>query len=186
MRYCRSCQYDLAGLDAGRCPECGRPFDPADPKTFERRRRGPQALIGFGLAFVFGIAASLGFWAALMPDYGHSRHAAFLTVFGIGLFCGVAAAGLAAWNRSWLGRIPLLLIGVLSVWLGLFLGSDKYFRVWQSMPNPSDEAFADTGPIGALLLGWLPGAIVVAVSFAASSLVVIILRGRERRKHVRA
>jgi hypothetical protein len=116
----------------------------------------------------------------------HSRRAAFLTVLGIGLSCGVAAAGLAAWNRSWLGRIPLLMVGVLSVWLGLFLGSEKYFRVWQSMPDPSDEAYADTGPIGALLLGWLPGLIVVAASFAAFLVVAVILRRRSRPKHVQA
>ena len=176
--YCRSCQYDLNGLGTGRCPECGHPFDPADPTTFETRRRGLQAILGVGLALAIGIAVILGFWVSLMPDYGYSRHAAFLTIFGIGLLAGVVAATLAARNRSWLGRIPLLLAGIIGVWLGLFLGSDHAFRVWQSMPDPPDEAFADTGPIGALLIGWLPGAIIVGVVFGLARL---LLAWRRRR-----
>ncbi len=34
---CRGCFYILENLPAGRCPECGRPFDPADPATVTRR-----------------------------------------------------------------------------------------------------------------------------------------------------
>lgn len=33
-RYCRGCRYILDGLASPRCPECGRRFDPGDPKTF--------------------------------------------------------------------------------------------------------------------------------------------------------
>jgi hypothetical protein len=180
--YCRSCQYELVGLNKGRCPECGRPFDPADPTTFQARRRGLHALLGIGLSLVIGIAVVLASWAAMLPGYGYSRHAAFLTVFGIGLFSGLVATGLAAWNRSWLGRIPLLLVGVLCVWLGLFLGSEKYFRVWQGTPNHSDEAYADTAPLGALLFGWAPGAIVVGVVFVLSCLAFGWRRRRGRPK----
>lgn len=180
--YCRACQYELASLRDTVCPECGRPFDPSDPRTFARRRRGPQALIGWGLALAIGVAMILAFRVALIPDYGYSRHAAFLTIFGIGLCLGVAAAVLAACNRSWWGRVPLLLIGILCVWLGLFLGSDHGFRVWQSMPDPPDEAFADTAPLGALLAGWLPGAILVGVAFAAALLTNGMLRRLRDRK----
>ncbi len=31
---CIQCEYSLFGLETHRCPECGRPFDPADAKTF--------------------------------------------------------------------------------------------------------------------------------------------------------
>ena len=31
---CLKCGYVLAGISTNRCPECGRPFDPADSRTF--------------------------------------------------------------------------------------------------------------------------------------------------------
>ena len=31
--FCPSCEYDLTGVAAERCPECGRPFDPREPET---------------------------------------------------------------------------------------------------------------------------------------------------------
>jgi hypothetical protein len=179
---CRSCQYSLFELATGPCPECGRPFDPADPSTFETRRRGQQALLGLGLAVVIGIVMITAFWFAQTPDYGFFRHAAFWTLFGSGLVVGSVTAILAAANRSWLGRVPLLLVGILSVWIGLFLGSDKFYRVWQSMPNPASEAFADTAPIGALLLGWMPGMLVVGSVFGLSFLLLGWCRRRARSK----
>lgn len=35
---CLTCHYALTGVPTPRCPECGRPFDPADPSTFGPRR----------------------------------------------------------------------------------------------------------------------------------------------------
>lgn len=37
--FCRDCGYSLQGLTTHRCPECGRAFDPADPKTMNMGRR---------------------------------------------------------------------------------------------------------------------------------------------------
>ena len=34
---CHDCAYDLRGLAEHRCPECGRAFNPATPKTFLRK-----------------------------------------------------------------------------------------------------------------------------------------------------
>ena len=31
---CKTCHYSLENLTEHRCPECGRAFDPADPRTF--------------------------------------------------------------------------------------------------------------------------------------------------------
>jgi hypothetical protein len=32
---CRDCGYPLVRLLSDRCPECGRPFDPTDPRTMD-------------------------------------------------------------------------------------------------------------------------------------------------------
>ena len=32
--HCLTCHYNLRNLVEHRCPECGRAFDPSDPKTF--------------------------------------------------------------------------------------------------------------------------------------------------------
>ena len=54
--HCRQCRYQLNGLDAGACPECGRHFDPEEPDTYatdrldEHRKRLCQ--LGGGLAAV--------------------------------------------------------------------------------------------------------------------------------------
>ena len=33
LRYCISCFYPLRDIEGGQCPECGRAFDPSDPRT---------------------------------------------------------------------------------------------------------------------------------------------------------
>src|SRR4051812_48825815 len=43
---CRGCGYLLIGQTAGRCPECGRPFDVADPRTVQFGRRR-ERLVGW-------------------------------------------------------------------------------------------------------------------------------------------
>ncbi len=32
-RYCLTCRHSLRGLESHQCPECGRAFDPSDPRT---------------------------------------------------------------------------------------------------------------------------------------------------------
>jgi rubredoxin len=39
---CRECGYLLRGLTVHRCPECGIPFDPADPNTFDPGESAPD------------------------------------------------------------------------------------------------------------------------------------------------
>ncbi|MCP4835227.1 MAG: spore germination protein [Phycisphaera sp.] len=58
---CRGCHYSLIGLAAGSCPECGHPFDPADPRTFVTdlldQLRGRLFMVGGGLVVALaGIA----------------------------------------------------------------------------------------------------------------------------------
>lgn len=47
--FCRKCGYALHGLSKNRCPECGLPFDPADPTSFvsaTARKASPGAGLG--------------------------------------------------------------------------------------------------------------------------------------------
>ncbi|MCP4834864.1 MAG: hypothetical protein GY895_08875 [Phycisphaera sp.] len=175
--YCRSCRYGLEGLDAGRCPECGVPFDPTDPSTYAEWRYKPQALIGTAAAIGIFLLSIIVFFTAMQPSYGHSQDAAFFTLAGIGVVLGGLAAILAGWLRWWLGQIPLLLVGVFCTWAGLFLASSHGYSVWQGGPNPPDEAFADTAPIGFLLAGWIPAGVLVGLVFG----VALLFFRRQRR-----
>lgn len=39
--HCLNCSYDLAALGTGICPECGRRFDPGDPRSFSSAGPAP-------------------------------------------------------------------------------------------------------------------------------------------------
>ena len=58
--YCEKCYADLAGASDGRCPKCGRAFDPANPRTFFARPFPPIPLIivQVVLTTMFAIAAA--------------------------------------------------------------------------------------------------------------------------------
>jgi hypothetical protein len=62
---CLKCDYPLQGLTESRCPECGRRFDPADPKTMRFGRRGERTQrwlikpVGWP-TFVLAVAATGG------------------------------------------------------------------------------------------------------------------------------
>jgi len=43
--YCRGCHYNLRGLSAARCPECGRVFDPAVPGSYDLSPAGVRAAL---------------------------------------------------------------------------------------------------------------------------------------------
>ena len=63
-RHCRRCSYCLDHLTADACPECGRSFDPEDPKTYLRSptRRHPWRR----LAVIAVCAGLIGtYWWAL-------------------------------------------------------------------------------------------------------------------------
>ncbi|MCG3131507.1 MAG: hypothetical protein FLDDKLPJ_02300 [Phycisphaerae bacterium] len=44
-RFCLFCGYNLHGLPSDLCPECGRAFDPANPRTFDVRPGGRHRAI---------------------------------------------------------------------------------------------------------------------------------------------
>lgn len=65
QRFCRHCGYSLAHLPEQRCPECGTPFDPGDPKTYRRgsgRSRLRKRLWGWAVWAIVLIVAGIGLW----------------------------------------------------------------------------------------------------------------------------
>ncbi len=94
---CRGCSYPLEQLAELRCPECGRPFDPADPATFTRL---PGFLFwkywlpGIALAAVAGLASFASFIAAGATGWGFTL--ATPTMIGALVGYGVRARWLAA------------------------------------------------------------------------------------------
>ena len=59
--YCRHCGYDLRSLPTSRCPECGRNFDPANPRTYRKQpyrswpRYAKRAAMGVGAILLVGV-----------------------------------------------------------------------------------------------------------------------------------
>jgi hypothetical protein len=72
--YCLGCRYNLRGLTEPRCPECGRAFDPGDPRTWSTtaiRKRRLSVLIPI---YVLPLALLAAFWIQFVltrgPRYG--------------------------------------------------------------------------------------------------------------------
>ena len=125
-----------------------------------------------GAAVVGWIAVAIRF------DYGYDYTTAFAWFVTVGAAIALVAVIAAVRNRSWWGRVPLLGAAVFAGWAGIALGVDHGFRVWQSGPNPPDEAFADGAQgMAALFAGWIPASIVVGIVFLV---LLPIASGRRR------
>ena len=169
--YCKSCSNNLSGLATESCPECARPFDHADPATFDvrpgvsRSRHLVGFSVGVGSAIVVGAATAFGFHLAWNANYASSPRDAVQTFLWIGIAGSFATALIAALSRSWLAWVPLLATGILCFWASLVLGIARYYQAWQSVPNPPEAAYADSGVLFPLVLGWIPGTIAELVFF---------------------
>ena len=77
--YCRKCGYFLHALSLPRCPECGRPFDPSNPRTTRNRppRRWPRHLRRAAVAFLALFLPLAAFWGWLYWDW-HSEQQALI------------------------------------------------------------------------------------------------------------
>jgi len=61
-------------------------------------------------------------------------------------------------------RKAVLAAAVVVLWLALIVGVETGYHAWQSIPNPPEEAFSDTGgPFVVLFLGWLPSLVVLGI-----------------------
>lgn len=104
----------------------------------------------------------------------------FYPIFGVGCAIAAIASFLAARKSGLVFPAALLVVGVVAFWAGLFIGSEFGYQAWQSIPDPPQEAFSDTAPMGALLFGWLPGSVFCGYVFGFSRLVRHFLFGRDR------
>lgn len=106
--YCRQCGYALRGLSEPRCPECGRPYNPTDPKSYlhhprgwSLRRRARRAAWSLALlAVAFAVYAAV-LWGYMRYHYLPGRqaetpHIAALTQRG----CTVSVRETGEWARD--------------------------------------------------------------------------------------
>lgn len=77
-RFCQSCRYPLEGLHTNACPECGRPFDPGEPGTFDRfpgdktrEIRTQRVLVGAIATMMTLVTLFFIFWGLML--YGVDR-----------------------------------------------------------------------------------------------------------------
>jgi hypothetical protein len=90
--FCTRCGYDLAGVAAAVCPECARPFDAANPKTFDasraarvRRRVLKPALIAVAVIGILcaiaphGVATASLTWSPPSPASGSAVASTVIT-----------------------------------------------------------------------------------------------------------
>lgn len=87
--HCRDCQYDLSGLGAGPCPECGRRFDPGEPASFvtERRFEHHRRQVWIGVAAAVLLAA-MAIWFRTTSGFGLSYLLLMTGVPGLLAFFG--------------------------------------------------------------------------------------------------
>lgn len=72
---CINCSYPLRGIPEPRCPECGTPFDPDDPKSWAPENPPPRRALALGGSFSGAFAAWLlvaGAWALIEECHPNS------------------------------------------------------------------------------------------------------------------
>jgi len=67
MIFCKRCRYNLKLINTGACPECGRAFDPGNPKSYRKRMGMPKYVrrlgkVAVALLVVLLIALALVEW----------------------------------------------------------------------------------------------------------------------------
>ena len=120
--FCRSCGYDLHGLDEPRCPECGRAFDPHDPRSYNRSRTAERRLRNLIAMYVGPLAISFLFGmlmngALTAPLYMRLRLCAYAACGPIGLFVHGTHVTTTVWITFALVWIVWLCVVARTRWL---------------------------------------------------------------------
>jgi hypothetical protein len=125
--YCWHCSYVLDWLSERRCPECGRSFDPDDPRTFRRTPKVKKRASLVLLMYLLPLALFLIWWAAAdstkWDGYGYGTPLKGRLALGIYQACGPFAWVILKTRH---GSLALILL-VFSVTWGTWL-----ILVWQT------------------------------------------------------
>jgi hypothetical protein len=97
------------------------------------------------------------------------HHTTFAVIYGAGLLLAIGLAAAAARpSRVWI-RVLGLAASIGLLWFALLLATHMHYGVWQSMPDPPEEAFADGAKlVTALVAGWLPALPICGAAFLVS------------------
>ena len=78
--------------------------------------------------------------------------------------------------KSQVTRGLFLGVGILLMREGYLMGVERGYSIWQSLPNPPDEALSDTDAAAGLFLSWLPS---LAFLGCLHALLIRIRHGRQ-------
>lgn len=130
---------------------------------------------GITMMFIIGGIGLSALIVMMGMSFG-SKEAAMLSHLVLGVVLGGGGAAYAAWNRSLISQIVLAMECAVFVWAAFVGGVGAWFTTWQAMPNAPDDAFNDTGILGAVLIGWIPAVILVGDGFCLGRLGVRVDR----------
>ena len=109
--FCLGCSYNLRGLPEPRCPECGRPFDPGDSRTFRDSVVVPRPFAPVLIAYLLPLGAGALFWLTIplpfpCPLWVRIRAVGILTCGPVTFLAQGAAPFIGP--LIWLGLLGLL------------------------------------------------------------------------------
>ncbi len=106
--YCLGCEYDLRGLPEPRCPECGRAFDPQNPKTFLKAPVRPTPYSVLVLLWIAPLVLGASLFAGFRIPFREM-------LWGLGVaMCGLFHVVVPIAAAPYVGPF------VLAAWLALF------------------------------------------------------------------
>jgi hypothetical protein len=169
---CLGCTYPLPGLTEPRCPECGREFDPDDPKTMYVGRVPDRLTWALIQPPGWLMHTAVVIWAALhLAAFSIPR--TFFDLLAAGVVYGAAIAGLwlfrileafkygtlsfkkPAIRRRWLTAPAIVAVTILLCWvqvplyIGFWLSESAMNRTArQVMSLPKTPAYGPAGWIG--------------------------------------
>ena len=104
--WCHACEYPLDGLSEQRCPECGRPFDPLEKRTYRSKPPGSRRAL-----FVWLVPAMWVPVTVLSFFHSGDEHA----LFGLGAIAGTWIGFLRRFDSIGHGFVAALLCGIVTL-----------------------------------------------------------------------